>query len=130
MQQSLKGCCRGGDWRDRPPWAQPDVSISVPPIGETSKSERVVTLDDPVAVFLYRGGVNPFPNKRNVDANYAQHGIGAIEWNWFDPEHRRPYDDDNIQTEKGYYGYMSWDEETEQSEGSDKSEDGKWSGDE
>lgn len=98
------------DWRSRPRGLQPNVSISVPPNWNHATATQAVTLGDSVVKFLYQDGMNPFSSRSEAGANYAQYGQGAIEWDWFDPEHRRPYEDDQTQADRGYYGYMDWDD--------------------
>ncbi|CEJ93480.1 hypothetical protein VHEMI09065 [[Torrubiella] hemipterigena] len=98
------------DWANRALDARPRVVISVPP-DANDRPTLVVTVDNQVNAFLYQNGPNPFfSSDMGVMANYAEHGVGAVEWDWLDPEHRRPYADDETQQEQGYYGYMDWDE--------------------
>lgn len=98
------------DWAYRAPDARPHVAISVPP-DANDRPTLVVTVDNQVNTFLYRDEPNPFfSSATGVMTNYAEHGVGAVEWDWLDPEHRRPYADAETQEEQGYYGYMDWDE--------------------
>lgn len=95
------------DWGQRPSEARPRISISVPRYLR-DHTTVMVTVSDQVNRFLYENGKNPFfsTETRQMD-NYVDYGVDAVEWDWFEPNHRRPYLDENTQWEQGYRGYMS-----------------------
>ncbi|KAK8022665.1 hypothetical protein PG993_013432 [Apiospora rasikravindrae] len=79
------------DWRDRPAFERPRVTIAVSrEEGFCTGIERVICVEEEVGSFLYGDGPNPFGREPERFPNEIQKGFG-VERDEFDPTFEKPW---------------------------------------
>lgn len=96
-------------WAHRTPEQRPALTMSVSIDRNRAFTWHRVILKNTVNDFLYRDGPNPFCDETDPegDGNTVRRGQGDLQWDCYEPELARLYDDYATQR-PNQFGYIDW----------------------